>query len=81
MRRYLSISNPDNVERHAIRKTRFGEIMKGMSLGGSYAFDEEAYGRFYPLALEVGLPVSHADFRGEGPDEIKFLTITPTRRT
>ncbi len=81
MRRYLVTSNPENAEKHTIKKTRFREIMKGMSLGGSYAFDEEAYSRFYPLALEVEIPVSPADFTGRGPDEIKFMTITFTRRT
>ena len=81
MRRYLSISNPENAENYTIKKTRFREIVKGMSLGGSYAFDEEAYSRFYPLALEVEIPVSPADFTGSGPDEIKFMTITSTRRT
>ncbi len=81
MRRYLSISNPENAEKHTIKKTRFREITKGMSLGGSYAFDEESYSRFYPLALEVKLPVFPADFTGVGPGAIKFMTITPTRRT
>ncbi len=78
MRRYLTISNPESLDRITIKKTRFGEIMKGMSLGGAYSFDEESYGRFYPLALEVGLPVSSADFAGATPDEIKFMTIRST---
>ena len=79
MKRYLSISNPENADKHIIRKTRFGEIMKGMTLGGSYAFDEEAYSRFYPIALQAGLPVSTAAFTSQGPDEIKFMTITLKR--
>lgn len=29
MRRYLSISNPENAEKHTIKKTRFREITKG----------------------------------------------------
>ena len=78
MRRYLSISNPKTVHRYTIKKTRFGEIMKGMSLGAAYAFDEESYSRFYPLALEVGLPVTPADFTGATPDDIKFMTVRQT---
>ncbi len=35
MRRYLSISDPKNVDTHTIKKTRFGEIMKGMFTGAS----------------------------------------------
>ena len=80
MRRYLSISNPETADRHTIKKTRFGEIMKGMSLGAAYAFDEESYSRFYHLALEVGLPVSPADFTGATPDDIKFMTVRQTGR-
>ena len=48
--------------RHTIRKTRFGEIMRGLSLGAAYAFDVESYGRFLPLGREVGLALSDADF-------------------
>ncbi len=78
LRRYLTISNPENLGRITIKKTRFGEIMKGMSLGGAYSFDEESYGRFYPLALEVGLSVSSADFTCATPDEVKFITVRLT---
>ena len=78
MRRYMSIADPENVNRHTIKKTRFGEIMEGMTLGGAYSFDKESYNRFYPLALEVGLPVSPADFTGATPDDIKFMTISLT---
>ncbi|MCP4550370.1 MAG: hypothetical protein GY835_28250 [bacterium] len=78
IRRYLSISNPKNVDRYTVKKTRFGEIMKGMSLGAAYAFDRESYNRFYPLALEVGIPASPADFAGTTPDEIKFMTVRRT---
>ncbi len=35
MRRYLSISDPKNVDKHTIKKTRFGEIMKGMYFTGA----------------------------------------------
>jgi len=48
--------------KHTIRKTRFGEIMRGLSLGAAYAFDEEAYGRFLPLGRAVGLALADADF-------------------
>lgn len=47
---------------HTIRKTRFGEIMRGMRLGAAYAFDETAYNRFYPLARRQGLSLGPEDF-------------------
>ncbi len=78
MRRYLRISNPKSMDRYTLKKTRFGEIKKGMSLGGAYAFDEESYGRFYPLALEDGMAVPAADFTAATTDEIKFMTVKPT---
>jgi hypothetical protein len=39
------------------RSTTFGEIKQGFDKGGAYAFDDEAYARFAPLAIEFGLPV------------------------
>ena len=38
-----------------IKKTRFGEIVKGLRLGGVYAFDQGAYFRFFDLAKINGL--------------------------
>ena len=45
-----------------VRKARFVEILRGLQLGGAYAFDSESYARFYPLAKEAGLDVRPADF-------------------
>jgi hypothetical protein len=45
-----------------IKKTRFGEIMRGMRLGAAYAFDETAYNRFYPLARRQGLSLGPENF-------------------
>jgi len=38
-----------------IKKTRFGEIVKGLRLGGAYAFDQGSYSRFFDLAKINGL--------------------------
>ena len=70
MRTYLS--EPDTATRHTIRKTRFGEIMQGLSLGGAYAFDEESYGRFLPLGRAAGLALTDADFSRH---KERFLTV------
>jgi hypothetical protein len=75
MRRYLSLADQSTSAKHNIKKTRFGEIMRGMLLGGSYAFDEEAYHRFYPLATALGYALKPADFTADQPDEIKFMTV------
>jgi hypothetical protein len=60
MRRYLTDMGTRG--NHTIRKTRFGEIMRGLSLGAAYAFDEESYRRFLPLGRAAGLALAAADF-------------------
>jgi len=64
-----------NAGRVTIKKTRFGEIYRGLMLGAAYAFDEPSYSRFYPLALDAGLPVSPADFKKAQDDGQKFFTV------
>jgi len=49
----------NNNNKDIIKKTRFGEIINGMNNGGAYAFDEEAFARFLPIAKSnklCGLP-------------------------
>lgn len=72
---YLKIANPPDAVKTIIKKTRFGEIFRGLSLGGAYSFDEEAYGRFYPLAKRAGLDLPVADFKTKTDGDIKFMTI------
>jgi len=40
--------------------------LNGLKLGAAYAFDEESYQKFYPLARKEGLNVAEANF-----DEMK----------
>jgi len=46
---------PNTLGHDYIKKTRFGEIVKGLRSGGAYAFDEEVYERFYQLAQNDGI--------------------------
>ena len=64
-----------------IRKTRFGEILEGLRMGGAYAFDEQSYHRFYPLALKAGLSVGPEDFSWESPSGFRFVRISVEQRT
>ena len=50
------------LEQPTIKKTSFGEIIAGMKIGSAYAFDEESYNRFYPLANRVGFDLKEEDF-------------------
>ncbi len=75
MEAYLKELDPQNIRKHTIKKTRFGEILQGMQLGAAYAFDEDAYKRFYPLAREVGLDVQPADFKRKKLEGLRFFTV------
>jgi hypothetical protein len=79
MRTCLRERDPTRVNRHTIRKTRFSEILRGLNLGGAYAFDEIAYSRFYPLALKAELPVSAADFTQAASRGDRYFTVRLTR--
>lgn len=59
-----------------IRKTRFGEILDGMRRGGAYAFDEQSYKRFYPLAAKAGLSLGPEDFSGDSPTGFHFVRVS-----
>ncbi len=54
MKSYLA-ELPNSTEPDIIRKTRFSEIIQGMSQGGVYAFDEESYNRFCALLKINGI--------------------------
>ena len=38
--------------------------MRGIAMGGAYAFDREAYDRFSPLVTKEGLELPQQDFLG-----------------
>lgn len=75
MRRHLAEMDPLGAPRATVKKTRFGEIRRGLELGAAYAFDQEAYARFYPLAVEAGLPVAEGDFEKAGDRGLRFFTV------
>lgn len=75
MKAYLTEIDPEGNTRHTIKKTRFGEIVKGLQLGAAYAFDEESYTTFYPLARQEGLPVAEADFTEQKSKGLRFFTV------
>ena len=54
LRSYVSKLMGEGVAGYRIKKTRYGEILQGMRLGGVYAFDEGAYNRFLKVAKADG---------------------------
>jgi len=67
--------NPENRDSYRTRKARFGDIVNGMQHGGAYAFDKESYSRFFPLAKQVGLNVSEANFEEMEKQGDEFFTV------
>jgi hypothetical protein len=80
MEAYLAEVDPQRAGQATVKKTRFGEILRGLELGAGYAFDKESYATFYPLALEAGLPVALADFEAERQKGRRFFTVRVTSR-
>ncbi len=76
MRDYATSVSKESSQRTTIKKTRFGEIMKGIGMGAPYAFDEESYNRFYPLAKKMGLDLKEEDF-SQTETGYHFVVIRP----
>ena len=55
MKRYILDLAGDKPGNYTVRKTRYGEILQGMQMGGVYTFDKRAYNKFLPLARADGL--------------------------
>jgi len=78
LKRYIRSMKAEAPGSETIRKTRFGEIMRGLQLGEAYAFDEEAYNRFYPLASKAGLGLGAEDFSQPSPTGMHFVRVQLT---
>ena len=74
-RNYLQIANASQPTKINIRRTTFGEVLRGMTLGAAYSFDEEAYGRFYPAAKRASLDVPVANFKTKLGKEIELMSV------
>lgn len=55
MKTYLSDSLGRSDADYEIKKARYGNILQCLKLGAAYSFNEEAYGRFYRLAIQEGM--------------------------
>ena len=75
MERYLEELHPGRASQATVKKTRFGEIRRGMEMGAAYAFDQSSYERFYPLAREAGFPVEWGNFEEAKKRNDRFFTV------
>ena len=56
MSSYLRSMLSNNTGRQdLVKKTKFGEIIRGLEQGAAYAFDKDAYARFFVLAEKYGI--------------------------
>lgn len=77
MRNYIKSSLTESSKAVTIKKTRFGEIIQGMKKGAPYAFDEQSYNRFYPLANKMGFSLKEEDFTVKTETGFHFVVIRP----
>lgn len=77
MRRYIAEFGK-STKTVTVKKTRFGEIKRGMELGGAYSFDEESYSRFHPLARKAGINAGSEDFSEQRPGRVHLVRVQKT---
>ena len=75
MKEYIEATTSGSLEKTRIKKTRFGDILKGLDLGAAYAFDEQSYNRFHPLAKKASVPIGPEDFSGPSPTGMHFVRV------
>lgn len=64
--------DPDD---YHIQQTTASHILAGITAGGAYCFDEQAYGRFLAPAQAAGLPLEQEDFSDPGPLGIHLVRV------
>jgi hypothetical protein len=75
---YINRMTHNHKEQDIVKKTKFGEIIKGLKLGGAYAFDKEAYTRFFALGEQCeisDLPEPSSFFLETPPTGLHFIKI------
>ena len=79
LKKYITTLGTKSTYEYIIKKTTFGEIYKGMMMGGVYALDEEAYKVFLPLAKSRGMNLAEFKFEGDDqpptPDAIRLMKV------
>ena len=77
MKDYIKSITSGSSNKVTIKKTRFSDIVKGMKMGAPYAFDEQSYNRFYPLANKIGYSLKEEDFSVPTETGRHFVVIRP----
>ncbi len=72
---YIRRANPNRKNELKVKKARFGEIEAGLLAGGAYAFDQESYQRFQPIAIQKGHDLSNLNFEEDSKKENDLLIV------
>lgn len=68
--------NPQTHDKdYVLKKAWFDDILTALRFGAAYAFDQEAYRVFYPLAQRAGLDLKPEDFSVPPPPGLSQPTI------
>jgi len=67
LKSYLASNPKTAATEYALKKAWSDDILTVLRMGAAYAFDEEAYRLFYPLAQRAGLNLQREDFSTPPP--------------
>jgi hypothetical protein len=69
-------NNPQTHDKdYVLKKAWFDDILTGIQYGAPYAFDEEAFRLFYPLAQRAGLILPPPAFNVTPPPSLPQLAL------
>jgi hypothetical protein len=67
---HLASNDQTRDKDYALKKAWFDDILTGIQFGAAYAFDQEAYRLFLPLAQRAGLDLKQEDFSTPRPADL-----------
>jgi hypothetical protein len=68
-RSHLANNSQTRSKSYVLKKAWFDDILTGLQFGAPYAFDEEAYRLFQPLAQRAGMDLKPEDFSTPPPPD------------
>ncbi len=75
MNSYIVKLADDKPSNYKVKKTRYGEITKGMRMRAVYTFDKKAYERFFPLAKAEGQPMVEFKFEDDEKPHVDAVRL------
>ena len=79
MTRYITKLAVDRSSKYKVKKTRYGEIIQGMQMGGVYTFDKISFNKFLPLLKSEGKVIAELKFADDPkphPDAVGLMRVS-----